>query len=77
MSTRRWTLKGTPTSKAMSPSGGGTYTATFGPIAADTLGPHETTVVTVTIKAKDPAGNTAKNTTVHVTVTSDGGGCLY
>ncbi len=75
--TASWTLKGTATSKEMSPSGGGTYSATFGPIAANTLGLHETKVVTVTIKAKDPAGNTAKNTTVHVTVTSDGGGCLY
>ncbi len=71
-----WTLKGTPVTKTMSPAGGGVYTATFGPIAANTLGGHETVSVAVTITAKDAAGNTT-TTTVHVTVTSDGGGCLY
>ncbi len=74
--TASWSLKGTPTTKTMSPGGGGTYTATFGPIAANTLGGHETASVAVTITAKDAAGNSA-TTTVHVTVTSDGGGCLY
>lgn len=64
-----WVIGGSPTTKAMSRSGN-SYTATFGPFDYLTVPDNTAQAVTITIEAKDAAGNSSKANrivTVHST----------
>jgi hypothetical protein len=55
-----WTIGGTPMTATMNLSGG-TYSTTFGPFDSPTIPPEDPffETVTVTITARDAAGNTS------------------